>query len=125
MNLDGMLTAAYIQNTPSTHGANIASRYGVRSYDVPFPREAMDRFPRTAQPYRVRQPLVGLQRAIAAFLTSAFAGTPTIDATGVDTLYDTDDDGWTDDEERRAGTSPTDGSAHPMGTPPHVRDVGF
>ena len=48
-----------------------------------------------------------------------------IDVTGMETLLDFDDDGFTDDEERAASTDPVDAASHPAGAPTHPRDPGF
>jgi hypothetical protein len=125
-NLAGGATGAFFQTVPSTHGANISGRYGVRTYEPPFPRtDASTRYPQLAHAYRIREPVVGYQRQIAAFMVSTFAGHATISITGVEALYDMDDDGWTDHEELAASTDPFDPTSHPAGAPPHVRDVGF
>lgn len=124
-NLAGGATGAFFQCVPCTHGGNIAGRYSVRTYETPFPRDATPRFPRLGETYRVREPIVAYQAAIGRFVTSAFAGSATISAEAMAPLLDVDDDGWTDEEERTAGTSPNDPTSHPAGAPPHVRDVGF
>lgn len=123
-NLPGGATGAFFQLAPSTHGANIAGRYGVRTYAAPFPRAGSNRFPRVTTPYRIRQPVVAYQRAIAAFLASSFAGNSTLDASALDPRYDLDDDGFTRAQEAAANTSDDDPAARPpgAGTP---RDVGF
>ncbi len=118
-------TGGYFQQVPSTHGANIAGRYGVRTYRPPFPDPGPVRFPPFARTFRVRQPIVAYQQRVADFFTSAFAGNAQITVTGIEPLYDMDDDGWTDAEERSAATDPYDPSVHPAGAMPHVRDVGF
>lgn len=124
-NLAGGATGAFFQCVPCTHGGNIAGRYSVRRYETPFPRDAAPRFPALRTTYRVREPIVAYQTAIADFLTSAFAGSAAISVEAMPTLHDLDDDGWTDAEEDAAGTSTGDPTAHPGGAPPHTRDVGF
>lgn len=124
-NLAGGATAAFFQCVPCTHGGNIAVRRGARGYEAPFPREAAPRFPALRATYRVREPIVAYQSAIASFLTSAFAGSAAISVEAMPTLHDLDDDGWTDAEEAAAGTSAHDPTAHPAGSAPHARDVGF
>jgi hypothetical protein len=125
-NLREGATGAFSQLSPSTHGANIASRYGVRTFATPFPREGeADRFPRAVAPFRIRQPIVGYQRAIGEYFASAFAGRTTISLGSLTVLDDTDDDGFTASEERAASTSDNDPSSHPPGPRAHSRDVGF
>jgi hypothetical protein len=68
---------------------------------------------------------VAYQRAIGRFLASRFARDTRLDAEGLEPHLDLDDDGWTDAEERAAGTHPQDPESHPAGPSPHPRDVGF
>ncbi len=124
-NLPMGATGAYFQQAPSTHGANIAGRGGVRSYVIPFPSASEPRFQMVAHPYRIRQPIVAYQERIGEFFVSAFAGSTSISSTGIEPIDDMDDDGWTADEERTGGTDPFDPISHPSGSAPHPRDVGF
>lgn len=123
-NVEGRTQALTLQ-APATHGGNLATRYGTRSWVPPFPRAAGTRFVRATREVRVRQPIVGYQRAVARFFRGAFMGAAEIDAAGLSPLLDWDDDGWTDAEERAMSTDPYDPTSVPPGAAPHPRDVGF
>lgn len=124
----GANARALLVQTLGTHGRNLTSRLGVRRAETPFPREDRPRSERIVflpEPVTVRQPIVATQRSMVGFLESAREGEATIDVSGIELWFDFDDDGFSDDEERAAGTSPFDPALHPSGAPTHVRDVGF
>lgn len=119
----GGKTRALMIQTIGTHFGNLLIHTGERATETPFP-------PITPLPggrrVTVREPVVATQRSVVHFLQTAFAGgPPEIDVTGMETWFDFDDDGWTDDEERTAGVDPFDPASHPAGAPTHPRDVGF
>jgi hypothetical protein len=119
-------TGGYFEEVPATHGDNLLRRIGTHRHRPPYPATmGTDRFPLLATPNDIRQSIVALQQNIAAFLSSGFAGHAQIAITGMEPLLDEDDDGWTNDEEITAMTDPYERTSHPMGTPPHARDVGF
>ena len=118
----GAKTRALLIQTIGTHFDNLALRVGHRTTETPFPPFTPLSGGRTVT---VREPIVATQRSMVHFLETAFAGTAQIDVTGMETWFDFDDDGWTDDEERTAGVDPFDASSHPTGAPTHPRDVGF
>ncbi|MEI8255696.1 MAG: hypothetical protein WCJ30_08500, partial [Deltaproteobacteria bacterium] len=125
-NLPGGLTGGFYQLAPSAHYGNLVSRESnSRRFAPPFPREGSPRFPTIAQPYTVRELVVPLQRDVASFITSTFAGASRIDVTGLEPLIDLDDDGWTDAEETAASTDPFNPTSHPAGAAPHTRDLGY
>jgi dienelactone hydrolase len=102
------------------HGKNLLSRTGTRSAKTPFP-DLDGRIEALVRPVTVRQPIAETQRAIVGFLTSSVAGAPVIDSEGLPLWFDFDDDGWPDDEERRASTDVFDPTSHPAGAPPRPR----
>jgi hypothetical protein len=83
------------------------------------------RFQRLPAAVRVRQPVVATQRALVRFLQTGWDGAAELDAEGMDSLEDYDDDGWTDAEERAMSTRPFDPESHPAGPAPHPRSLGF
>ena len=108
------------------HGRNLTSRTGKRTAETPFPRDDQpieQRIVYLSKPVTVRQSIEAAQRSMVKFLTTGFAGAATIDVTGLETWFDFDDDGWSDDEERAGGTSPFDPASHPSGEPPHSRPL--
>jgi dienelactone hydrolase len=102
------------------HGRNLLSRVGTRSAKTPFP-DAEGRIEGLSSPVTVRQPIVETQRAVIDFLRSAQDGAAVIDPGMMPMWFDFDDDGWPDDEERKAGHDPFDPRSVPPGMAPRPR----
>lgn len=96
------VTTVLVQVSPATHGADLVSSRGTRSYGVPFGSKTggggpFTRFDSTQQ-YKVRNPYRELQGSMVGFFESAFAGQAKL-VPPVAPRRDTDDDGKLDAED--------------------------
>ncbi|HEY4179433.1 MAG TPA: alpha/beta fold hydrolase [Kofleriaceae bacterium] len=126
--LTGTHIAGFFEVSPGNH-SHTFDRYAQLFYEPPYPRDDDPRFVNLATKITIRQTVVGEQRAIAAFITSVFAGTPKIDVTdaafiGLAPVSDFDDDGACDADEMAAGTDPLNPSSVPS-TKNCMRNLGF
>ncbi len=125
------LTQGVFEISPGNHG-HLLARFNDNLFEPPWPNVGM-RVARLPAPVPVRQSIVGVQRSMVRFLTTAFAGRAEIAVTGseypgLNPVADFDDDGFCDDQERRASpaSNPFDPASRPAGgVPMCVRDVGF
>jgi dienelactone hydrolase len=119
----------YFEVAPGTH-TFLEMRRSRSAYEPPWPRMGTPRVVPAPSPPLVRQPIVGTQRAIAHFMTTAWSGAPQIAVDGatypgMTPTADFDDDGACDADETAAGTDPFDAASTPPGPGACVRNVGF
>lgn len=94
----GDRTAAAVQYAPANHGLGY-DRYAKRDYMPGVPFDADPRFPKLPSPFQIEMPIRQHSAQLAGFLSSANAGTATIEVTAAP-VADFDGDGTLDAEDK-------------------------
>ena len=103
----GGQTAALVQYSPATHGANWTSETGVLKFVPGAPFDGDDPFPRLEVPVEIPNPMRPTLDQVVTFLASHQAGAPRIEST-LAPVADFDADGMSDVDELASGRDPYD-----------------